>query len=82
MKEIMTLFTSEDKLEIKEAVKKLVLTQIENDLESYCKDSYIFYPDDVSEMVSEIVTELKEDFKAEIKEQLMAKMRKEFEKLK
>lgn len=82
MKEIMTLFTSDDKQEIKNAVRNLVIVQIEKDIESYCEDSYFFYPDDVVVMVSDIVQELKEEFKAEIKKELMDKMRAEFEKIK
>lgn len=73
MKEdILAIFTSEDKNDIKQAVKNIIIEQINSDL-SELRYSYIIDDSDLSDMVVELLSELKEEIKAEYKQKLRAK---------
>jgi len=72
--DILTLFTSEDKNDIKQAVKNIIIEQINIDM-TELRYSYIINDSQLSDMVAEIIEELKEEVKAEYKEIL----RKKFE---
>ena len=73
MKEnILTLFTSEDKNDIKQAVKNIIIEQINADM-TELRYSYIIDDNDLSEMVVGLLEELKAEIKVEYKEKLRAK---------
>lgn len=68
---ILAIFTSEDRQELKDAFKKLIIEQLESDLkENY---NYLFDPDDMQELCTQAI----EEIKGEVKELLKNKMMKE-----
>lgn len=72
MEKILTLFTSEDRDEIRGALKELIIEQVKNDLEN--STYYLVNPDEVQEMVQEVVEEAKEEVKEVYKGVLMKQM--------
>ena len=71
---LLTLLTSEDKAEIRTAIKQIIIKQVEIDIEN----SYDCLIDtrEIEEMVEEMIEEIKD----EIKDMYKEKMIKEFEK--
>ena len=74
VQDIVTIFTTEDKNDIKEAIKKILIEQIRVDLMEN-RYAYIVRDDELADMVDELIRELKEEVKAEYKDIL----RKKFE---
>lgn len=72
MNNITTLFTSEDKKEIREAIKEIVIEQIKNDFENY--SNYLFDPSQIEDMTCEVIEEVKEEVKEIYKAKLMKEM--------
>lgn len=73
MKDIFTLLTSEDKKDIINAVKELIIKQVEKDLsDNY---SYLFNVDSLEEMIEEAVDEIKEELKEEFKRAIRGKIK-------
>ena len=71
---LLTLLTSEDKAEIRTAIKQIIIKQVEIDIEnSY---DYLMDTREIGEMVEEMIEEIKD----EIKDMYKEKMIKEFEK--
>ena len=68
MDEILTIFSSEDKQELKEAFKKIIIEQFKQDLLS--NDEYLIHPDEIKEMVEEVLNEILDDVKALMEEQI------------
>ena len=71
---LLTLLTSEDKAEIRAAIKQIIIKQVEIDIENSC--DYLIDVREVEEMVEEIIGEIKD----EVKDMYKEKMIKEFEK--
>ena len=72
MDEILTIFSSEDKQELKEAFKKIIIEQFKQDLLS--NDEYLIHPDEIKEMVEEVLNEILDDVKALMKEQIQKEL--------
>jgi uncharacterized membrane-anchored protein YjiN (DUF445 family) len=79
MKEILTLFNSDDKAEIKKSIKDLIVKQVEMDMEAYAV--YLIDPSDLQDLVSESLEELKEEIKYEFKDKMRKLMQKKFDEL-
>ncbi len=61
--DLLTIFTSEDKEEIKREVKRLIIERVESDLEHY--DQYLVWGANVSDMLSGVLEECREIIKKE-----------------
>lgn len=72
MNNILTLFTSEDKNEIKKAVKEIIIRQVEKDFEDNCH--YLIDPNQIEDMLSEVIEEVKDEVKVIYKEKLIKEM--------
>lgn len=72
MENVLTILTSEDKVEIKMAMKEIIIDQIKSDFENY--DCYLFNPTHIQDMIEEIVDEIKEEIKIAYKEKIMKEM--------
>lgn len=68
MDNILKIFTSEDKDELKGAIKQLILNQFESDLEE--NDCYLFDVQEIEDMVSEAFQEIVEEIKAEYRQKI------------
>jgi len=62
---ILTILTSKDKCEIKEALKKICLEQIRKDIESI----YLINSGDIRNIYQEILMEISGEIKKELKEE-------------
>ena len=71
---LLTLLTSEDKAEIRTAIKQIIIKQVEIDIENSC--DCLIDTREIEEMVEEMIEEIKDEIKDIYKE----KMIKEFEK--
>lgn len=74
---ILTILTSEDRDEVRGAIKQLIIDQVKSDLEE--SEYYIFDPDELQEMLSSLAEEVKEEVKPLIKEKMFADMMKKLE---
>lgn len=71
--DIFALFTSEDRDEIKNAMKECIIEQMKIELEEF-RPSYIIDEDQLSDILSETLAELKEEIKAEYKDMVRKQM--------
>lgn len=74
MEKILTLFTSEDKDEIRKAIKEIIIEQVKTDFEN--TSIYLVDPSRVEDMVSEVVEEVKDEVRSFYKEKIMKEMEK------
>lgn len=74
---ILTILTSDDRDDVRDAVKQLIIKQVKTDLEE--RDYYIFDPDELQEMLSNLAEEVKEEVKPLIKEKMFADMMKKLD---
>lgn len=72
MDNILTLFTSEDKNEIRKAIKQIIIKQVEKDFEDNCY--YLINPNEIEVMISEIIEEIKDEVKNIYREKLIKEM--------
>lgn len=72
MDNILTLFTSEDKNEIRKAIKQIIIKQVEKDFEDNCH--YLINPNEIEDMISEIIEEVKDEVKNIYREKLIKEM--------
>ena len=72
MDNILTLFTSEDKNEIRKAIKQIIIKQVEKDFEDNCH--YLFNPNEIEDMISEVIEEVKDEVKNIYREKLIKEM--------
>ena len=72
MDNILTLFTSEDKNEIRKAIKQIIIKQVENDFEDNCH--YLINPNEIEDMISEVIEEVKDEVKNIYREKLIKEM--------
>jgi len=74
MDEIIKIFTTEDKTEMKQAFKEIVKEQFQSQLEEM--DIYLFDPGIIEKMIeeafSDVITEIKLVFKVKLREQMLA----------
>lgn len=75
MEHIAKIFTSQDKQELRNAFKEIIIEQFKNDLEQL--NVYLFNPDSIETMITEAFEEIINGIKSEFKE----KMRNELEKI-
>jgi hypothetical protein len=75
---ILTLLTSEDKDEIKKAIKDIIINQIEEDVKD-C-GNYLIDTDELNDMIQEAVEEAVEEAKDELKPVLKEFMFNEMKK--
>ena len=72
MELINKIFTTEDKNELKQGFKEIILKQFESDLQQM--DVYLFDPSEIEEMITEsfedVIKEAKVDFKERLKSQI------------
>lgn len=69
MENILTLFTSEDKNEIKGAIKQIIIKQVEKDFEDSCH--YLINPNEIEDMISEVIEEIKDEVKTIYREKII-----------
>ena len=72
MEIILTLFTSEDKDEIRKAIKEIIIEQVKTDFEN--TSTYLVDPSQIEDMVSEVVEEVKDEVRSIYKEKIMKEM--------
>lgn len=72
MDNILTLFTSEDKNEIRKAIKQIIIKQVEKDFEDNCH--YLINPNEIEDMISEVIEEVKDEVKNIYREKLIKEM--------
>ena len=72
MDNILTLFTSEDKNEIRKAIKQIIIKQVEKDFEDNCH--YLINANEIEDMISEIIEEVKDEVKNIYREKLIKAM--------
>ena len=72
MDSILTLFTSEDKNEIRNAIKQIIIKQVEKDFEDNCH--YLINPNEIEDMISEVIEEVKDEVKNIYREKLIKEM--------
>ena len=72
MDNILTLLTSEDKDEIRKAIKEIIIKQVRSDFEN--NSFYLVDPNQIEDMVSEVVEEVKEEVREIYKEKLIKEM--------
>jgi hypothetical protein len=78
--DIFALFTSEDRDEIKQAMKECIIEQMKIELEEF-RPAYMVDEEQLSEILSETLAEIKEEIKAEYKDMLRKQMEEKFKKL-
>lgn len=71
---ILTILKSEDREEIRAALKRVIINQIEDDFRENC--DYLFDIDDINGMIEEALEEVKEEIKPIIKEHMLEEMNK------
>ena len=80
METILQLLTTEDKTEMKEAMKKIVMEKFEFDFHDYYDKNWIFDPKTIDTMVEEAMVDAKEEAQrvltAKLSEQMMNKISK------
>ena len=69
MDNILTLFTSEDKNEIRKAIKQIIIKQVEKDFEDNCH--YLINPNEIEDMISEVIEEVKDEVKTIYREKII-----------
>jgi hypothetical protein len=79
MNSVFKLLESEDKDEIRKAVKELIIKRINDELESF--DRWLITYEDISEIVNSAVGEVIEDIKHEIKGQIKEKVMEKFKNI-
>lgn len=72
MENVITLLTTEDKDEIKKAIKEIIIEQVKNDFDSY--DTYLFNPRQIESMIEEVVEEVKYEIRDTLKEKMIKEM--------
>lgn len=72
MDNILTLFTSEDKNEIRKTIKQIIIKQVEKDFEDNCH--YLINPNEIEDMISEVIEEVKDEVKNIYREKLIKEM--------
>jgi ribosomal protein S3AE len=72
--DILTILTSEDKDDIRKALKDIIVNRIKEDFQDY--DSYIFDGDSLGEIIEEAIEEVKDEIKPLLKEQMFNEMKK------
>ena len=69
---LLTLLTSEDKTEIRTAIKQIIIKQVEIDIEnSY---DYLIDTREIGEMVEEMIEEIKDEVKDIYKERIIKEL--------
>ena len=78
MENIVKIFNSEDKQELKDAFKEIIKEHFKTELEDL--GVYLFDPNEIESMIndafSDVIKEVRAEFKASIKEQLVGFMDK------
>ena len=69
---LLTLLTSEDKAEIRTAIKQIIIKQVEIDIENSC--DYLIDAAQVEEMVEEMIEEIKDEVKDTYKERIIKEL--------
>lgn len=70
---ILAILTTEDRDDIKKALKDIIINQIREDVRG---DTYIFDSNDLNDMMQEAITEIKEEIKPILKDFMFNKMKK------
>ncbi len=72
MSTIDTIFTTEDKEELKNSFKEIICEQFKNQLEQM--DLYLFDPSVVEDLINEafeeVISDIKKEFKSKLQEQI------------
>jgi uncharacterized membrane protein len=77
LKDIEKIFTSEDKEEIKQAIKGIILDQFKSEMRDY--ERYILDPSDVGDWLRDAMEEISDEMKDEYKKIIRERMDKELE---
>lgn len=70
---ILTILTSEDKEDIRVALKDIIIERIKDDFEAY--NCFIFDPDELDTMIQDAVEEAKAEIKPMVKEFMFNEMK-------
>ena len=73
---IKLIFTTEDKVELKEGIKKIILDAFEEDIKEHLSKEYLI---DYNDFFGEISMEVEAEVKGKIKEAMVDKLMKQFE---
>jgi len=83
MENILKIFTSEDKDELRQSFKEIIKEQFQSQIEQM--DVYLFDPGHIERMINEafndIITEIKIDFRDKMKEKMNPFMDKQVQKI-
>jgi hypothetical protein len=70
---VSKIFTTDDKTEMIQAFKELIIKRFENDLDQF--DQYLFYSSKIEgwidEMFQEVIDEVRVEFKQKLREQML-----------
>lgn len=69
MENILTLFTSEDRNEIRNSIKEIIIKQVESDFQDNC--NYLINPNEIEDMISEVIEEIKDEVKTIYREKII-----------
>jgi hypothetical protein len=73
---IKLIFTTEDKIELKEGIKKIILDAFEEDIKEHLSKEYLI---DYNDFFGEISMEVEAEVKGKIKEAMVDRLMKQFE---
>jgi hypothetical protein len=73
---IKLIFTTEDKIELKEGIKRIILNAFEEDIKEHLSKEYLI---DYNDFFGEISMEVEAEVKGKIKEAMVEKLMKQFE---
>ena len=71
---MLTILTSEDRDEIKQSLKNVIIEPIESDFRE--STNYLFDANDISDMLQEAIKEVKAEIKPLMKDYLLQEMQK------
>lgn len=74
MGEVVTLLTSEDKNEIKAAIKDIIIEQVKNECEEYCSSEYLFDTNLLVELCNDLMEEVRDEVRDILKDKIMKEM--------
>ena len=69
MENILTLFTSEDRNEIRNSIKEIIIKQVESDFQDNC--NYLINSNEIEDMISEVIEEIKDEVKTIYREKII-----------
>lgn len=79
MEDILKIFTTEDKQDLRQAMKTIIIDKFREDLEHYCQDYYVFKTDSIDDLVADLTQEVHQEITMDIKNQFSKRIQQEIE---